>query len=129
MKKQLLLTAFASLCLVSSAQYQPDSSRVVRLNEVNVYSNKETNPQQTPVSSTILTPKLISDAQITSIKDMSGLVPNFFIPDYGSAMSSAVYIRGIGSRNSGQSMALYVDNVPYFEKSTFDFDFYDIRQI
>ena len=26
-------------------------------------------------------------------------------------------------------MALYVDNIPYFDKSTFDFDFYDIRQI
>jgi len=129
MKKQIFLSAFASLCLVSSAQVQPDSTHVVRLDEVNIYSNKETNPQQTPVSSTILTPKLINAAQITSIKDMSGLVPNFYIPDYGSAMSSAVYIRGIGSRNSGQSMALYVDNVPYFEKSTFDFDFYDIRQI
>lgn len=129
MKKQLFLAVFTSFSIFAGAQNQVDSTRNIKLNEIVITSLKETSPQQTPLSSTIITPKLINTAQITSIKDLSGLVPNFFIPDYGSAMSSAVYIRGIGTRNSGQSMGLYVDNVPYFEKSTFDFDFYDIRQI
>jgi outer membrane receptor protein involved in Fe transport len=129
MKKQLILTVFTSVSLITAAQNQADSAHVVRLNEVVVNSLKETAPQQTPLSSTILTTKQINAAQISNVRDLSVQVPNFFIPDYGSAMSTTSYIRGIGSRNSGQSMALYVDNAPYFDKSTFDFDFYDIKQI
>ena len=129
MKKQLVLSAFASFCLLTLAQNHADTTRVVKLNEVVINSLKETSPQQTPVSSTILSSKLINTAQINNVRDLSGVVPNFFIPNYGSAMSTTSYIRGIGSRNSGQSMGLYVDNVPYFDKSTFDFDFFDIKQI
>ena len=129
MKKQFFIIAFAIFCSTLVAQNKLDSAKMVQLEEVIVNSLKETTPQQAPVSSTLLNPRKINAAQIHSVKDLTAVVPNFFIPDYGSAMSSAIYIRGIGSRNSGQSMALYVDNVPYFERSTFDFDFYDIRQI
>jgi len=129
MKKQIILPFFAAICISTTAQNQVDTTHIVKLNEVVVNSLKETSPQQTPVSSTLLSSKLINAAQISNVRDMSGQVPNFFIPDYGSAMSTTAYIRGIGSRNSGQSMGLYVDNVPYFDKSTFDFDFFDIRQI
>jgi len=129
MNKLFILTVFASMTLISVAEDKVDTTHVVKLDEVVVSSLKETSPRQTPVSSTVLTTSKINAAQVTSIRDLNGMVPNFFIPDYGSAMSTTSYIRGIGSRNSGQSMGLYVDNVPYFEKSTFDFDFYDIRQI
>ncbi len=129
MKKQIFSVLLACGCLVSVAQNQIDSTRIIRLDEVVVTSLKETSPRQTPLSSTILSIADMNISQVNSIKSLSALVPNFFIPDYGSAMSSAVYIRGIGTRNSGQSMGLYVDNVPYFEKSTFDFDFYDIQQL
>jgi len=129
MKKQFILFILVSFCLVTRAHSQEDTIRVVKLSEVQINSLKETSPKQTPVSSTILSSKLINTNQIENVRDLSGLVPNFYIPNYGSAMSTTSYIRGIGSRNSGQSMGLYVDNVPYFEKSTFDFDFYDIRQI
>lgn len=115
--------------LTAMAESPADTTRIIKLNEVIVRSLKETSPQQMSVSSTLLTTKQINTAQIANVRDLSGQVPNFFIPNYGSAMSTSSYIRGIGSRNSGQSMALYVDNVPYFDKSTFDFDFYDINQI
>jgi outer membrane receptor protein involved in Fe transport len=127
MKRYFLGLFCASLSVYSVAQ--KDTLTTVKLTEVVVSSLKETSPQQTPLSSSILSSKQLNSSQVTSIRDLSGLVPNFFIPNYGSAMSTTSYIRGVGSRNSGQSMGLYVDNVPYFEKSTFDFDFYDIRQI
>jgi len=129
MKKQFIFLIFILSTLISRAENLSDTTKIVKLTEVVINSLKETSPQQTPVSSTQLSSKQINQAQITNIRDLSGFVPNFFIPDYGSAMSTTSYIRGIGSRNSGQSMALYVDNVPYFDKSTFDFDFYDIKQI
>lgn len=129
MKKQIFSLIMASSSLILVAQQQIDSARTMNLHEVVVNSTKETSPRQTPLSSTILSRACMNSSQVSSLKNLSALVPNFFIPDYGSAMSSAVYIRGIGTRNSGQSMGLYVDNVPYFEKSTFDFDFYDIQQL
>lgn len=129
MNKLFFLAVFVSVTLVALAEDKVDTTHVVKLEEVVVSSLKETSPRQTPVSSTVLTTAGIKASQITSVRDLNALVPNFFIPDYGSAMSTTSYIRGIGSRNSGQSMGLYVDNVPYLEKSTFDFDFFDIRQI
>ena len=42
---------------------------------------------------------------------------------------SAVYIRGIGSRINTPAVGLYVDNIPYIDKSAFDFNFYDIERI
>ena len=47
----------------------------------------------------------------------------------GAKLTSAIYIRGIGARSSGQSVGLYVDNVPYLDKSTFDFELTDIQRI
>jgi len=129
MKQILILTLSVLFSYNLSSQNKADTLNIIKLNEVLVKSNKETSPQQTPVSSTLLNADQISNAQIANIRDISVIVPNFFIPDYGSAMSTTSYIRGYGSRNSGQSIALYVDNVPYFDKSTFDFDFYDINQI
>lgn len=52
-----------------------------------------------------------------------------FIPDYGSRLTSAVYIRGIGSRINTPSVGLYVDNIPYIDKSAFDFSYADVERI
>jgi outer membrane receptor protein involved in Fe transport len=60
---------------------------------------------------------------------MSSLVPNLYIPDYGARLTSAIYLRGAGARSSGQSVGLYVDNVPYPDKSAFDFELTDIQRI
>ena len=35
------------------------------------------------------------------------------MPDYGSSLTSALYIRGIGSRINTPAVGLYVDNIPY----------------
>lgn len=132
MKKNLIAVVLLfplSLSLYAEEEQKNDSLCTIQLNEINIYSHKETIPQKMPVSYTIITPNVINGAQFNTIRDLSIYVPNFFIPDYGSAMSTAPYIRGVGSRSTGQTMALYVDNVPYFEKTTFDFDFYDIMQI
>ena len=66
---------------------------------------------------------------MTSIKHLTGLVPNFYMPDYGPRLTSAIYIRGIGSRINTPAVGLYVDNVPYLDKSAFDFNTYDIERI
>ena len=82
-----------------------------------------------PGSVTILSPQQIIGRQIDALKDISSFVPNLYMPDYGAKLTSAIYIRGIGARSSGQSIGMYVDNVPYLDKSTFDFELTDIQRI
>lgn len=108
-----------------------DTLRTYKMEEVVVTgSSKETNDLKSlPGSVSVVTPQVVANRQISSIKDLTSFVPNFYMPDYGSKLTSAVYIRGIGARSSGQSVGLYVDNVPYIDKSSFDFEFTDIAGI
>jgi outer membrane receptor protein involved in Fe transport len=108
-----------------------DTVKTFNMDEIVVTSpSKETNSLRTlPGAVSILTPQQISGRQISSIKDISSFVPNLYMPDYGAKLTSAIYIRGIGARSSGQSIGLYVDNVPYMDKSSFDFELMDIQRI
>ncbi len=86
--------------------------------------------KQIPASTSILNSAFVEKTHTSSIKDISYVVPNLYIPDYGSKLTSAIYIRGIGSRYSpSPSVGLYVDNVPYIDKSAYDFDLMDIDRI
>ena len=101
------------------------------LNEVIVSaSTKETNALKSlPGSISFITPQMIEGQKINTIKDISSIIPNFFIANYGSKLSAPVYIRGIGERSTGQSIGMYVDNMPYLDKSVFDFEFMDVQRI
>ena len=129
MKKLFITISIFSILFTYMSANENDSVKTIHLGQVDIYSLKETNHQNAPVSSTLLTQRKIDQAQVTSVKDLSAKIPNFYIPDYGSAMSNSPYVRGVGSRSSGQSISLYVDNVPYLEKSAFDFELYDLAQI
>jgi outer membrane receptor protein involved in Fe transport len=95
-----------------------------------ISSTKETNNLKTlPGSVSFITPSIIEDRKLSNIKDLSTIIPNFFIPDYGSKLSVPVYIRGIGERSTGQSIGMYVDRAPLLDKSAFDFEFMDIHRI
>lgn len=87
------------------------------------------NISQLPISATVLSEQVLKERNISSVKDFSGFIPNLFIPDYGSKMTSPAYIRGIGSRINAPSVGLYVDGVPYFDRSTFDIGMEDIDRI
>lgn len=82
-----------------------------------------------PVSASILSESIIKENNITNIKEVTAFVPNLFMPDYGSKMTSPAYIRGIGSAKNAPSVGLYVDGVPYFDRSTFDININDIDRI
>lgn len=138
MNKKLLFLLTGCLLLSNyiSAQYHApvtDSAEIktINLNEIVVKSSRESSVmiKNLPSSISLMKSKTIEDNGITSLKDLVGYVPNFFMPDYGSRLTSPVYIRGIGSRINSPSIGLYVDNVPYFEKSSFDFEFNDIDRV
>ena len=102
----------------------------VMLGEVGVTAIKGGgNLDRLPVASTTVDEREVERLNITTIKGMSQVAPNFYIPDYGSRMTSSVYIRGIGARIDQPVVGLNVDNVPYLNKDNFDFDLSDVERI
>lgn len=108
-----------------------DTLKVVDIEEVTVYASPKENRKlrQQPLSVSLLSKYDLQANRITSMKGLSYLVPNLFIPDYGSKLTSSIYIRGIGSRINSSAIGVYVDNVPMYDKSAFDFDYADIDRI
>lgn len=129
MKRSLLCAVL--LLAGASAAAQQDTIKNYNIEEVVVRSStKETNDLwKVPAATTLITPLKINNRNIESIKDITTFVPNLYIPDYGSKMTTPIYLRGIGARSSGQSVSVYVDNIPYMDKSTFDFELMDISRI
>ena len=108
-----------------------DSSKVVDLDEVIIVSTpKEVfRLRQQPVSSSVFTGNDIRRLGIRDINDLSCLVPAFAMPDYGSRLTSSMYIRGTGSRVNNPAVGMYVDGMPLVCKSAFNFHTYQTDRI
>lgn len=137
-RKHILVLIFCLLPVCSSIYADIDNVRNDRdsiamsytMADVVIQSFKQNNDLSAqPLSATEISGQQIKDRNITSMKDISAFVPNLFLPDYGSKMTSPVYIRGIGSRTNTPSIGLYVDGVPYFDRSAFDFNINDVDRI
>lgn len=125
----LVIIAFVTL---SAAQdiLEGDTVKNYKLDEIIIKSPKyNRNIFDIPVAATMLPERLIENSKIENLTNISGFIPNLFMPDYGSKLTSPIYIRGVGNRINTPSVGLYVDDIPYFEKSAFNFDFYDIERI
>ncbi len=126
MKKYISITFLMVINNLVFAQIQ-DS---VTLAEFTISASKEQLVlREQPLASYRINTQSIEKKQVYSLKDISALVPNFYIPDYGSKITSSIYVRGISSRMNEPSVGLYVDDIPYLDKSSFDFDFYDIASV
>lgn len=133
MKKKHILIAL-TLLITGTAwgeDIEKDSLKVIDIEEVVIIAAPKENRKlrELPTASTLLSQKDMQANHVTSVKCLSGLVPNLFIPDYGSKLTTSIYIRGIGSRINTPSIGLYVDNIPYIDKSAFDFNYSDIERI
>ena len=104
---------------------------IVELQEVNIVSSikEHGTVRDQPSSVSTVTSSQLRASGVTTLKGVSSLVPNFYMPDYGSRLTSAVYIRGIGSRIGTPAIGMYVDNVPYYDKTAFDFNFLDVQRV
>ena len=82
-----------------------------------------------PVSGTVIGRNQLVNTETNSIKELSAVIPNFFMPDYGPRTTAPIYIRGVGIKSDGSAAAFYVDGVPYYEPITFETDLSDIASI
>ena len=71
----------------------------------------------------------IENRHLNSVKELSSLVPNFYQPDYGSRMTSTIYVRGFGSRMDQPVVGMNIDGAPVLNKSGYDFELFDIDRV
>lgn len=117
---------FLSMFMVGNL---PDT--VISLPEVDVSASLKIDvPLRTlPVASSSFVLGDIETFKIEGIADFAAITPNLHIPDYGSKMTSSIYVRGIGSRIDNPSMGMYVDQMPVLNKNCYDVDLWDISRI
>lgn len=82
-----------------------------------------------PMSAQKLLTATMRKRGVESLKAMSQFVPNLFYPEYGSRLTSAIYIRGVGSRANTPVVGLYVDDIGFMEKSSFDLSLVDAERV
>ena len=133
--KGLLTFALAIWGFQTQAQnilFAVDSANIpdVELGEIVIAASRDnTVLKDLPSAVSSIRTGKIEGNQILSLEDINTYVPNFLMLDYGTKLTSPVYIRGIGSKKGAPAVGLYVDGVPQFDFSSFNFDFYDIASI
>lgn len=127
--RSLSIVAIIIMCSFPAAA-EESVDTVLTLGEVSVTGIKQTlDIKSLPVASTVVGEDELQKLNIVTMKGVSEVAPNFYIPDYGSRMTSSIYVRGIGARIDQPVIGLNVDNVPYLNKDNYDFDLVDIERI
>ncbi|GHT09808.1 TonB-dependent receptor [Bacteroidia bacterium] len=128
--KNILVVLFCfNLCPTMAQPAAADSTIDIEEVVVQTLLKQPADLATQPVAFTSFYGRDVEKQKINEPKDLSVLTPNLYLPDYGSKMTSSIYIRGIGARMEQPAVGLYVDNVPVLNKNNFDFDFYDIGRI
>ena len=108
-----------------------DSSKVFDIDEVVVISQPKENfrLRQQSLSSTSVGGFQIQKLGTRDLRELSSYIPNFVMPNYGSRLSSAMYVRGIGSRVNSPAVGIYLDGIPVMSKSAFNLHHYQTSRI
>ena len=130
MKRYIAILTLVVLCATTAVAQELSDSLYHHFDEVEISASlKGTTTRYAPVTATTLSLRGLENRGVGSIKDISTLAPNFYQPDYGSSITSSIYVRGFGSRIDQPVLGLTIDNIPVMNKNAFDFDFYDIRRV
>ncbi len=114
----------------AQAESPTDLDTVLTLNEVSVTAIKQgLDLHRTASASTTIKGKAIEKLNIVSVKHISEIAPNVYMPDYGSRITSSIYVRGMGTRIDQPVIGLNIDNIPIMDKNNYDFDIADIAKI
>lgn len=126
--KRIILFVIGMVALVAAGAPN-ELGDTLSLGEVTVTAIKQSADLRTQATAlTVIDRQEAERNQAVSMKTAADLVPNLFIPDYGSRMTSTVYVRGIGTRIDQPAVGLTIDNVPVMTKENYDFDLMDIAR-
>ena len=124
----LLIVGSVRASLRSDAEPKIDTA--VTVDKVQVTAIKQgMNLRKVPVATSIIGARTIEHLHIDAMKQLSQSIPNLMIPDYGSRMTSSIYVRGLGARIDQPVMGLNIDNVPVMNKNAFDMELADAERI
>lgn len=123
----LLLTSFLGTAVPNDA----DSTvfKTVGLSEVTVVEFKKSKENLATNSVSVVDSGFINRHELQSITELTAVVPNFYMPEYGSKQNTPVYIRGVGAKTKGSAVGFYVDGIPHFENSSFDVEMSNIASV
>ena len=136
--RRLFLTVFAIFAVVANAlAVEPEKQDTTLYDHISIdqvgvavrMPKQHYGLRQQPISSSVIGGDLLKSERILSIKDLSVIAPNFYQPDYGSKMTSSIYVRGFGARIDQPIIGLTVDGVPYLNKNNYDFDMLDVARV
>lgn len=108
-----------------------DSSKVYDIDEVVVVSQPKdySKLRMRPSSSYSFSGNDINQLMADDLRGISAFVPSFSMPEYGSRLTSSMYIRGIGSRVNSPAVGIYIDDMPLMSKSAYNFHTYQISRL
>lgn len=110
-----------------------DSSKVIDLDEVTIVAvpKEPVRLRQQPLSSNVFGESQIERLHVSDLRELSAYVPSMAMPQYGSRLTSSIYLRGTGSRinASAPSVPVYYDNIPLLSKSAFNSHFSQIERV
>ena len=128
----LLLTPLV-LSASTASKSLPTEAEVdtlISVERVQVTALKQTSRLRTePVASSVIGERTLAMRGVSAIKDVMTDVPNLYMPDYGSRITSSIYVRGMGTRIDQPVVGMNVDNVPIADKNLYDTELQDIERI
>ena len=133
MKKIFTLILAVMAVGVTMAAVEPaDTTRHIVVDDISIIAaapKQHFGLSKEPISSSIVNLEYLNREVVRSVKDLSAMMPNFYQPDYGSRMTSSIYVRGFGARIDQPVMGMMVDGVSYLNKNNYDFDMFDVARV
>ena len=126
-----IIATLTAVAFAATANATVEDSATIggMINEVSVVGFKQDRAAISPVSQQGVGERYIENNQLVGLRDLSGMIANFYMPDYGSRQYSPIYIRGIGSKVNSPSVGVYVDGIPYFDRTVLDMDLFGLSKV
>ena len=126
----IALFLFSVPCLGVAQEAVVQIDTLVRLEEVSVTAVKMGRAlHREAAASSVLGRRELSLNGVTTIKEVMLCAPNLFMPDYGSRITSSIYVRGLGTRIDQPVVGMNIDNIPVADKNMYDMSLPDIERI
>lgn len=120
-----------SLSAADVLENPADSLRTNDLDEVVVTSQPKDSYRLRlqPLSASMFSADDMQELGARDLRQLSQFVPSVAMPEYGSRLTSSIYVRGVGSRINNPAVGVYVDNMPLLSKTAYNFHVYDVERI
>ena len=109
----------------------PEQADSVLLDEISIVASIKMpgSDDKGAYSATTVSRAELENRHVNSVKELTAIAPNFYQPDYGSRMTSSIYVRGFGSRIDQPVVGMNIDERPVMNKNGYDFDLFDIDRV